>query len=231
MWDWIAQNKQWLFSGAAISLITAAAWFLKKLFQTRDMQSHLNINVSPTISPVISPTISLSEPNSQSFTSRNAPGAGGQCMSDVKPVNFKAVFARGMGPAGKNCFVVSFRNDGPADATSIIANIGYRGSSGQRMLVDYGVWVEHMPTIDLPRGHTKHLIVAVTDDDGKNFAVTDLAPATNYTIFKVEEVGEISPGKWEMIVTLNGSNLRKEYSFALTATDNGSMLAEPLAAK
>src|ERR1039458_863538 len=126
MWDWIAQNKQWLFSGAAISLITAAAWFLKKLFQTRDMQSHLNINVSPTISPVISPTISLSEPNSQSFTSRNAPGAGGQCMSDVKPVNFKAVFARGMGPAGKNCFVVSFRNDGPADATSIIANIGYR---------------------------------------------------------------------------------------------------------
>lgn len=227
MWQWIAQNRQWLFSGVAISVIGVAVWLLKKLFQRHDAPPKLNINVSPTISPVISPTVSLTQSNVQTATGHNILRPGAQPTPDVKPVNFKAVFARGMGAAGMNCFVVSFRNDGLADAMSIIANIGYVGSTGQRMLVDYGAWIGHMPTIDIHRGHTKNLIVAVTDEDRKNFAVTDIAPATNYTTFRVEEVGEISPGDWRVIVTLNGENFKKDYAFTLTVTNDGRMLAVP----
>jgi hypothetical protein len=33
MWDWIVQNKQWVFSGAGVSIIAAVLWFLSKLFR------------------------------------------------------------------------------------------------------------------------------------------------------------------------------------------------------
>lgn len=223
MWQWIAQNGQWLFSGVAISVIAVVVWFLRKVFQRPDAQPKLSINVSPTISPVISPAVSVIQPDFQTAMGHDVP----RPSPDVRPVNFKAVFAQAMGPAGKNCFVVSFRNNGPADAVSVVASIGYFRSSGERMLVDYGAWIEHMPTTDIPRGHTKNLIVAVTDEDRKNFAVTDIAPATNYTIFSVEEVGEISPGEWKMIVTLNGDNFKNEYAFTLTAMNDGRMHAVP----
>lgn len=228
MWRWISENRQWLFSGAAISLIAGVIWFFKKLLQTRDAQPNLSVNISPTISPVISPTVSLNPSNPQTGTDQIPRQPARQLIPDIKPVNFKAVFAQGMGPAGKNCFVVSFRNDGRADAAGIIANIGYRGPSCERMLVDYGVWIEHRPTINIDRGHTKNLIVAATDDDRKNFAVTDLAPSTNYTTFMVEEVGELSPGEWTMVVTLNGSNLKRDYTFRLTVTNDGAIGAVPI---
>jgi hypothetical protein len=148
-----------------------------------------------------------------------------QARLDIRAVNFKAVFAPHLG-AGKNCFVISFRNDGMADATRVMANIGYAGGRGQRMLVDYGAWIEHRPAIDIHRGHTKNLIFAVTDD-GKNFAATDIAPATNYTEFCLETVGEITPGEWQMIITLTADRYRSEYAFILTVGSDGSMLARP----
>jgi|GEM_PF-6210127 len=33
MWDWIVQNKQWVFSGAGVSIIAAVLWFLNKLLR------------------------------------------------------------------------------------------------------------------------------------------------------------------------------------------------------
>lgn len=239
MWSWLVQNREWLFSGAGISIIAVVLWFLRRLGQKDKtagtpasssvsnsvVQPQLNINVSPTISPVISPTISSTQSNARVGHGVQHPGT--QLGPDVNPVNFKAVFAEGMGPAGKNCFVVSFRNDGSPDATGIMASIGYIGRSGERMLVDYGAWIEHKPRIDIHRGHTGNLIVAVTDDDGKNFAVTDIAPATNYTMFKVEEVGEITPGEWKMIIRLNADNFTREYPFILAVTRDGRMLGVP----
>jgi hypothetical protein len=116
------------------------------------------------------------------------------------------------------------------------------------MLVDYGRWIETeyavpaylvgkidwermggmhpQPTIDIRRGHTKNLIVALTDH-GKNFAVTDMAPATNYTDFCLQTVGEITPGEWKMIITLSADNYRSEYTFTLTVGNDGSVLAVP----
>src|SRR6266571_1033704 len=126
MWRWLAQNKQWLFSGAAISIIAVVLSLLKKLVQkdktattpaalvgsNSATRTQLSINVSPTISPVISPTVSPSQSSVQTATARDVQNPATHPTPDVKAVNFKAVFARGMGPAGKNCFVVSFRNDG-----------------------------------------------------------------------------------------------------------------------
>jgi hypothetical protein len=74
-----------------------------------------NINVSPTIS--------ANQSNTQSTA---APEDGGRSAAqpghpDIKAVTYKAAFARGIGNAGANCFIMSFRNDGWAAATNVIA--------------------------------------------------------------------------------------------------------------
>lgn len=74
------------------------------------------------------------------------------------------------------------------------------------------------------------MIVAVSDD-GKNFAVTDIGPATNYTVFRLEEVGEITPGNWKMVVTLSAENFKKNYEFELTATHDGRMSCRRMRAR
>jgi len=70
------------------------------------------------------------------------------------------------------------------------------------------------------------LIIAVTDA-GKNFAVTDIGPATNYTQFRLMEVGEIATGEWKIIVTLSADKFRRDYAFDLTVGQNGSLLCNP----
>jgi hypothetical protein len=203
MWHWIGQNKNWLFSGAGITVL-AAVWWLARRLLARSRGTHV-----PSAS-----------------TRSNAQIITAQPMPKVKAVNFKLEFAQGLGKTGQSCFVLSFRNDGWADATNVVANIGYVATSGQRMLADYGGWIEHQPVINIFRGHTRNLIVAATDA-GKNFAVTDIGPATNYTNFRLVEVGEITPGEWKMIVTLSADNFRKDYRFDLTPTHDGSMLCTP----
>ena len=261
MWHWVAQNKEWLFSGAGITLLFVLWWFVKRLFArskpvvgavpasssasnvvtAQGVNISVSPNISPVISPIMSPTESKAEASAESFPP-NAPPT-----PDIRAVNFKAIFAQALA-GGKSCFVVSSRNDGLGDATKVMASIGYAGSGGQRMLVDYGRWIETeyavpaylvgkidwermggmqpQPTIDIRRGHTKNLIVALTDD-GKNFAVTDMAPATNYTDFCLQTVGEITPGEWKMIITLSADNYRSEYTFTLTVGNDGSVLAVP----
>jgi hypothetical protein len=112
-----------------------------------------------------------------------------QALPDIKPATYKAVFAQGLG-TGKSCFVISFRNNGWADATNVIAHIAYSSqSSSQKFIVDYGGWIEHRPIMNIFRGHTNNLIIAVTES-GKNFAVNDIGPATNYTRFELVEVSK-----------------------------------------
>ena len=200
MWHWIAQNSQWLFSGAGMTVL-AVLWWVSKRVAGRNQPSPRATNSGP---PQIAP----------------------KPQPDIKVVNFRAVFAQRLG-TGKSCFVVAFRNEGPADATGVIASIGYAGDRGQRILVDYGGWIEHQPTINIPRGYTKNLIVAVTDD-GTNFAVTDIAPATNYTVFRLEEVGEITAGEWKMVITLNANSFRREYVFTLIVGVDASIAPVPL---
>jgi hypothetical protein len=207
-WDWIIQNKHWVFSGVGITAFGVGWWLIKKLFAWNypgNPLPDININVSPTISPTFSPNQSNTIQNTISGEGRlPAP----QPEPDIKAVTYKAVFAEGL-DTGRNCFVISFRNDGRADATNVIAHIQYgkNSSSPEGFLVDYGGWIEHTPVTNIPRGHTKNLIIAVTEN-GKNFAVNDIAPATNYTRSELVNVGEITRGLWLMVVTLSADNFR-----------------------
>lgn len=221
-WDWLVQNKQWVFSGAGITVLAVGWYVIRKLFSGKEKFSQFNINVAPNISPVFSPT----QTNNQTAPARDrAEQSGTDPVPDIKAVTYKAAFAQGIGE-GKSCFIMSFRNDGWADATNVIAHIGYISSSGYKMLVDYGGWIEHMPVMNIARGHTRSLIIAVTDA-GKNFAVTDIGPATNYTQFRLMEVGEIATGEWKIIVTLSADKFRRDYAFDLTVGQNGSLLCNP----
>ena len=222
VWDWVLQNKTWLFDGLGIALLGIVWWVIKKMASSGAPAAPININVSPNFSPVFSPTQS----NTQNTpASHDAKHSTTQPVPDIKAITYKAAFAQGIG-TGKSCFIMSFRNDGWADATNVIAHIGYIGSSGQKLLVDYGGWIEHQPIMDIYRGHTKNLIIAVTDA-GKTFAVNDIGPATNYTRFELVTVGEITPGEWRMIVTLSADNFRRDYFFDLTVGQDGSFLCNP----
>jgi len=225
VWDWIVQNKQCVFSGIGVTAIIVLWWLIKKLFSGDKLNppSGININVSPTISPSFSPNQS----NTQNQPSSNKVAhPAPQPEPDIKALTYKAAFAQGLG-TGRNCFIISFRNEGRAGATNVIAHIGYSSkSSSQKFLVDYGGWIEHMPIMDIPRGHTKNLIIAVTED-GKNFAVNDIGPATNYTRFELVNVGEITLGDWRMVVTLSADNFRRDYAFNLTVGRDASLLCNP----
>jgi hypothetical protein len=94
------------------------------------------------------------------------------------------------------------------------------------MVVDYGAWMEHEPIINMGRGHTKRLIVAVSED-GKQFAVTDTAPSTLYTEERLQSVGEIKPANWLVVVTLSADNFRRSYTFNLNVAENGNFLLYP----
>jgi hypothetical protein len=80
------------------------------------------------------------------------------------------------------------------------------------------------PAINIRRGHAKNLIFALRDE-GRTFAVTDMAPATNFTEFRVERVGEITPGEWKLIISLTAENYKCDYGFILTAGTDGGVLA------
>src|SRR6266852_151710 len=65
MRDWIIQNKQWLFSGAGISIIAALWWSLKRVFH-RDPKPVPPTNNSVVQAPVISVAPVFNLPNSAS---------------------------------------------------------------------------------------------------------------------------------------------------------------------
>lgn len=222
-WDWVVKNREWIFSGIGLTVLAVVWWVIRKLFGRNNSKPPSGINI--TLSPTISPTISPNQSNIQN-TNQPKEESARELVPDIKAVTYKAAFAKGIG-TGKSCFIVSFRNDGWADATNVIAHIGYScKSSGQKFLVDYGGWIEPMPIMNIPRGHTKNLIIAVTEN-GKNFAVTDISPATNYTDFRLVEVGEITPGDWEMLVTLSADNFRRDYVFDLTVVPDASVMCNP----
>lgn len=227
MLDWILQNKTWLFSGAGLTVLGMGWWLLKKLFPSNPVppsnpSGPPNVNV--TVSPAISPVFSQTQSNAQ-----NLPSIVGGRRSDseqspnIRAITFEAVFAQAI---GRNCFILTFRNDGFANATNVIAHITYVGN-GRNIVVDYGCWVEHELILNIFRGHTKHLVVALTDTDGKNFAVNDIGPATNYTQAQMVSVGELTPGDWKMTVTLSADNFRENFVFDFRVVHDGSIQCNP----
>jgi hypothetical protein len=144
----------------------------------------------------------------------------------LSPFNLRPQLQRGSVVRERAVSSCPSGNDAWADANNVIANIGYIGGSGQRFSVDYGVWMERERIAHIPRGHTKNLIVAITESE-KNFAITDLGPSTNYMQARVEEAGELAAGEWKMIVTLSADNFRRNYAFDLTVGRDASISCRP----
>lgn len=80
MWEWVVQNKQWVFSGAGLTVLAAAWWLFTKLLpkseaaapttvQSPTVTQAPSISQAPSVSiaPIItvSPTISLREPRAE----------------------------------------------------------------------------------------------------------------------------------------------------------------------
>jgi hypothetical protein len=99
MWHWVAQNKEWLFSGAGITLLVVLLWFVKKLLRTDKPAAGtvrasssvsnvvtaqgVNINVSPNISPVISPIMSPTGSNAYEVAQRALKRQDERILSNV----------------------------------------------------------------------------------------------------------------------------------------------------
>jgi hypothetical protein len=90
------------------------------------------------------------------------------------------------------------------------------------MHVDYGMWMENSKSLSIPRGETKRLIIALTDD-GKNYAINFTGPRTNFTSSWLAPAGEITPGRWMMVVRINAENYEKVGYFLLTVEKNGAV--------
>lgn len=131
----------------------------------------------------------------------------------------------------KSVFVIHLRNDAVspiATARNVVAHIGYRRQDRHAMHVDYGAWIEQTGTeVNIERGQTKRLVVALRDDD-KNFAVNYTGPQTNFVESKLISVGELTAGKWMMVVRINAENYQGVFYFSLTVEQNKAIKCDQI---
>lgn len=130
---------------------------------------------------------------------------------------------------GKSVFLLHFRNDATsplATAKKVVAHIGYRQQSGNGMNVDYGAWMEDNRNIDIERGQTRRLIVALVDE-GKNLAVNFTGPRTEFRDSSLVPIGEITVGQWMVLVRLNAENYERVWRFLFTVEADGKVGCRP----
>lgn len=126
----------------------------------------------------------------------------------------------------KDVFLLHVRNGASsplAAARNVVAHIGYKRRDGHGMCVDYGAWMESGTITDIEGGQTKNLVVALTDD-GRNFAVN----WTGLRDPRLVPVGELTPGRWMMTVTITAENYEKIFTFLLTIDQNGAIDCGPV---
>jgi hypothetical protein len=76
MWNWLAHNKEWLFSGVGVSALVAAWWFFRKsLSSKRDSLPTPTNQVAQTPTITVSPTFNLSRELSGSEAQKQRPTA------------------------------------------------------------------------------------------------------------------------------------------------------------
>jgi hypothetical protein len=85
MRDWIIQNRQWLFSGAGISILVVLWWFLKKLFHPEPNPVPAPANNSVTQAPVISVVPVFNLPSQASPLQEPKPESAPALAEEVDP--------------------------------------------------------------------------------------------------------------------------------------------------
>jgi hypothetical protein len=114
-----------------------------------------------------------------------------------------------------------------ASARNVVANIGYKREDGHAVWVDYGAWMERGTITNIERDQTKNLVVALTDN-GKNYAATWTGPRTKLTHPDLVSIGELTRGRWMMVVTISAENYERIFRFLLTIKRNGAIKCTPV---
>jgi hypothetical protein len=63
----------------------------------------------------------------------------------------------------------------------------------------------------------------VLTDNGKHYAATWTGPRTNFIEPELAPIGELTPGRWVMSVTINAENYEGIFRFLLTIKRNGEI--------
>jgi hypothetical protein len=130
----------------------------------------------------------------------------------------------------KNVFLLHVRNGATsplASARNVVANIQYKRKDGHAVWVDYGAWMERGTITNIERDQTKNLVVALTDN-GKNYAANWTGPRTQFIDPDLVPIGELTPGRWMMVVTINAENYERIFRFLLTIKRNGVIQCTPV---
>jgi hypothetical protein len=130
----------------------------------------------------------------------------------------------------KNLLLLHVRNGATAPvatAKNVVASIGYKRKDGHVVWVDYGAWMERGTITSIETGQTKSLVVALSDD-GKNYAVNWTGPQTKFIDPDLVPIGELTPGRWTMVVTINAENYERIFSFLLTIKRSGAIKCTPV---
>jgi hypothetical protein len=130
----------------------------------------------------------------------------------------------------KNVLLLHVRNGATAPiatARNVVASIGYKRKDGHVVWVDYGAWMERGTITNIEMGQTKSLVVALTDN-GKNFAVNWTGPRTKFIDPDLVPIGELTRGRWMMVVTINAENYERIFRFLLTIKRSGVINCTPV---
>lgn len=200
LWNWLIQNKQWVFSGAGLTVLGLAVWLLRKLLSPRRQTSAAPpITQAATIN--VSPTFNLSEgttliPIAQ--RSQLGVAAAKEENEDRRPKLYTlppricpiSTPEDGMGfiesyeTSPFKAVLAVFRMRKPsADShdTQVVAQLSYRTvtDDGLREIskeirrVNYGMWIhEDFNSVEMTLTDTKELVLVV-QGEGHCAAIQD----------------------------------------------------------
>jgi hypothetical protein len=209
MRDWLLENRQWVFSGIGVMVISALWWILRRLFGSRPQQAPTTINVSPTTTvavtqqSVVAPTQRLKtsgilhedgdlRPELYSLPPRICfvtPSDDGRFAESEEDTGMRAVIAtfrmKRRSADGRSTFVtarLSYRAK---------ANVGFSGIVNDICRVNYGLWIdEDFNAAEMTLSATRELILVLADEKGKCLAVQDNRHGANKwgepTIYKLD---------------------------------------------
>jgi len=127
----------------------------------------------------------------------------------------------------KSVLLLHVQNGATSPLASVVANIGYKREDGHTLWVDYGAWMERGTITNIETDQTKNLVVALTDN-GKNFAATWTGPRTKLTDPDLVPIGELTRGRWMMVVTISAENYEGIFRFLLSIKRNGVIKSTPV---
>ncbi len=198
MWNWLAQNKEWVFSGVGLTVIAVGCWLVKRIF-TRTFTASPTNNV--TQAPVINVAPLFNLPHTTSEKPKIESSAASTARPDVEGQDGRPVlrslpprisfvteseYGYGFIEGGDSlrAVIATFRMYKPsADprGTQVIARLSYRTKFdfGIRETleevhrVNQGMWLdEGFNSIEFTLTDTKELILAV-EGESKCLAIQD----------------------------------------------------------